>query len=65
VRLEGFCDDKGLQVLAGILYGIFNINPVRISFPMFNMLFLFHPFQFLTYLRVINMGGDAATDLGL
>jgi hypothetical protein len=48
VRLEGFCDDKGLQVLAGILYGIFNIHPVRISFAMFNMLFLFHPLQFLT-----------------
>jgi hypothetical protein len=56
VRLEGFCDDKGLQVLAGILYIIFNMHPVRISFPMFDMLFLFHSFQFLTYLRVINMG---------
>jgi hypothetical protein len=65
VRLEGFCDDKGLQVLAGILYVIFNMHPVRISFAMFNMLFLFHSFQFLTYLRVINMGGDVATDLGL
>ncbi len=65
VRLEGFCDDKGLQVLAGILYVIFKMHPVRISFAMFNMLFLFHSFQVLTYLRVINTGDDVATDLGL
>jgi len=25
VRLEGFCDDKGLQVLAAILFVIFNM----------------------------------------
>jgi hypothetical protein len=65
VRLEGFCDDKGLQVLAGILYIIFNMHPFRLSFAMLTMLFLFHSFQFLTYLRVINMVGDVATDLGL
>ncbi len=65
VRLEGFCDDKGLQVLAAIWYIIFNMHHVRLSFAMFNMLLLFHSFQFLTYLRVINTGGDVATDLGL
>ncbi len=48
VRLEGFCDDKGLQVLAAILFVIFNM----LNFPN-----LFISITNLLENEMTNMGG--------
>jgi hypothetical protein len=56
VRLEGFCDDKGLQVLAAILFVIFNM----LNFPICSFL---SPTSWR--MRALTWGVDVATDLGL